>query len=50
MWFALRGSMTIALIPRPRNASLPGLTHGYVALLTHASSSFFQCLPPSVDL
>ena len=46
----LLGSTTIALIPRPRNESLPGLTQVYVELLTHASLSFVQCLPPSVDL
>ena len=27
------GSITIELMPRPRNASLPGVAHGYVALL-----------------
>ncbi len=50
MWFALVGSMTIALMPRPRNASWPGVAHVYVALLTHASASFVHFSPPFVDL
>src|SRR3954467_11035751 len=39
MWFALRGSIRIELIPRPRKASMFGVTHGYTGLLTHLSAS-----------
>src|SRR5512133_4197768 len=48
-WLELRGSITIELIPRPRKASVPGVTHGYTALLTHVSASFCQCWPPSFE-
>src|SRR6478672_6469628 len=50
MWLELRGSITIELIPRPRKASMPGVAHGYVTVLTHLSASFCQCSPPSFDL
>src|SRR5262249_39049662 len=40
MWLALLGSTTMLLIPRPRNASLPGVAQWYVALSTQVSASF----------
>src|SRR5215471_6554982 len=46
----LVGSTTIWLMPRPRKASVPGVTHAYVALFTHVSASFVQELPPFVVL
>ena len=44
------GSTAIELIPRPRNASLAGVTHVNIALLTQLSPSFVQLWPPFVDL
>ncbi len=50
MWPESVGSITIELIARPRKESMPGETHAYVELFTHAPASFFQWLPPSMVL
>ena len=49
MWFAFGGSTTISLMPRPRNASCPGVAHELVELSTQASASFVQLSPPFVE-
>jgi hypothetical protein len=50
MWFGSVGSTRILPMLRPRKASVPGVTHAYVALLTQVSASFLQLLPPFVVL
>ena len=50
MWFGSVGSTRILPTLRPRKASVPGVTHAYVALFTQVSASLLQLLPPFVVL